>query len=334
MKEYSYRQSPIELHGVPFFQETGRLERLPAQLREELPNLNFLGRRCPGARVCFRTNSRNVKVKVVFETLSLDIGMSLYSCQSAYIYIGERSNSRYAGHAFPREGYDSRFAERVFTKSDEIEDVTVWLPRNEIIADVIIGLDEDAQLLPPTPYRYPLPILYYGSSITEGGCSSKISTCYNSLISRWLDVDFYNFGFSGSAKGELAMADYINTIDKSIFVLDYDHNAPSVEHLWNTHEPFFKRIREENPDLPVVMMTMPDYQNGEEPLRREVIRTTYEHALAAGDRNVYFVDGGEFFPPELVSACSNDNTHPNDLGFYFMAKKIAPVIEEILGGKK
>ena len=81
-------------------------------------------------------------------------------------------------------------------------------------------------------------------------------------------------------------------------------------------------------------MTMPDYQNGEEPLRREVIRTTYEHALAAGDRNVYFVDGGEFFPPELVSACSNDNTHPNDLGFYFMAKKIAPVIEEILGGKK
>lgn len=334
MKEYSYCQSPMELHGVPFFDKTGRLERLPDWLRQQLPNLDFLGRRCPGARVCFRTDSRHVKVKVVYETLSPDIGMSLYSCQSAYIYIGERTKARYAGLVFPKEGYNSRFTERIFEKSGEVEDVTIWLPRNEILAEVTIGLDDDAQPLPPTPYRHPVPILYYGSSITEGGCSSKISTSYNALISRWLDVDFYNFGFSGSAKGELSMADYINTIDKSILVMDYDHNAPTVEHLAATHEPFFKRIREASPDLPVVVVTMPDFKNGEEPRRREVIRATYEHALAAGDRNVYFVDGGEFFPPELLGACSNDNTHPNDLGFYFMAKKIAPVIEQILGESK
>ena len=134
MKEYSYRQSPMELHGVPFFDKFGRLERLPDWLRQQLPNLDFLGRRCPGARVCFRTNSRHVKVKVVYETLSPDIGMSLYSCQSAYVYIGERTKARYAGLVFPKEGYNSRFAERTFEKSGEVEDVTIWLPRNEVIA--------------------------------------------------------------------------------------------------------------------------------------------------------------------------------------------------------
>ena len=334
MKEYSYRQSPMELHGVPFFDKFGRLERLPDWLRQQLPNLDFLGRRCPGARVCFRTNSRHVKVKVVYETLSPDIGMSLYSCQSAYVYIGERTKARYAGLVFPKEGYNSRFAERTFEKSGEVEDVTIWLPRNEVIAEVTIGLDDDARLLPPTPYRYPIPVLYYGSSITEGGCSSKISTGYNSLISRWLDVDFYNFGFSGNAKGEPVMADYINSIEKSILVLDYDHNAPTVEYLQNTHEAFFKRIREASRELPVVMVTMPDFGADDTDRRREVIRTTYENAMAAGDKNVYFVDGGEFFPQELVSACSNDNVHPNDLGFYFMAKKIAPVIGKILGELK
>ena len=330
MKIYSYRQSPIELHGVPFFQETGRLERLSAEMREKMPNLDFLGRRCPGARVCFRTNSKKLDVKIVYETVNFDIGMSMYSGQSAYVYIGERTKARYAGLVFPKEQLNSRYAQRTFEKSGEMEDVVIWLPRNDILADIQIGLDGDAQLLAPTPYRHPVPILYYGSSITEGGCCSKSANCYNALISQWLDVDYYNFGFSGSARGELVMADYINTIEKSIFVMDYDHNAPTVEHLAATHEPFFQRIREASPNLPVVFVSMPDFGNGKEARRRAVIRATYENALEAGDRNVYFVDGGEFFPPEMQALCSNDNTHPNDLGFYLMAKKIAPVIEKLL----
>ena len=37
---------------------------------------------------------------------------------------------------------------------------------------------------------------------------------------------------------------YINTIDMSIFIMDYDYNAENTEYLRKTHEPFFKRIRE------------------------------------------------------------------------------------------
>ncbi len=330
MREYSYRQPPFRLYGVPHFYETGRLERVPAQLRGKLiPSMEFLGRRCPGARVEFRTDSKNIEIKLVFETLSADVGMALYTCQSAYVYFGSHTQSRYAGLVNP-PSYETRVVEKRFEKSDDMEDVTVWLPRNEILADVIIRVDEDARVEAPTPYAHPKPILYYGSSITEGGCCSKISNGYNSLITRWLDVDSYNFGFSGSARGELEMADYINTIDKSIFVLDYDHNAPSVEHLQQTHEPFFRRIRAQNPELPVVIMTMPDFGAPETARRREIIRTTYQNALDAGDRNVYFVDGGKFFPPELVGQCTNDNVHPNDLGFYFMAKALEPVITGLL----
>lgn len=329
MNEYSYRQKPFTLFGVPFFEETGRLERLPQSLREKLPNLDFLGRRVPGARICFRTNSRNLDIQVVYETLSVDIGMALYTCQSADVYVGPHSCGHYAGHVYPGS-YDDKIAKGHFEKSGEMEDVTIWLPRNEIIADVTISLDEDAQVLLPTPYKNPLPILYYGSSITEGGCGSKISNGYNSLISRWLDVDFYNFGFSGNARGELEMADYINTIDKSIFVMDYDHNAPTVSHLRQTHEPFFQRIRQASPDLPVVMLTRPPFYDPETAERRDIVYRTYRNAVEAGDRNVYFVDGATFYPPEEVDLCSNDNVHPNDLGFFRMAKAVAPVIEQLL----
>lgn len=43
----------------------------------------------------------------------------------------------------------------------------------------------------------------------------------------------------------------------SCFVMDYDHNAPTLEHLIETHEPFFKIIREKRPNLPVVMVSRP-----------------------------------------------------------------------------
>ena len=44
----------------------------------------------------------------------------------------------------------------------------------------------------------------------------------------------------------------------SLFVYDYDHNAPDAAWLARTHEPFFRIIRESRPDLPVVMLTRPD----------------------------------------------------------------------------
>ena len=127
------------------------------------------------------------------------------------------------------------------------------------------------------------------------------------------------------------MAEYISGIDMSVFVYDYDHNAPTAEHLANTHETFFRVIREKNPTLPVVMMTRPSITYTEEhKKRREIVRATYEKARAAGDENVYFIDGEKFFGDEDRELCTVDRVHPNDLGFYKMASVVEPVIKEIL----
>ena len=330
MKTFSYKDKPIEVHGVPFFEKTGVLERLPEDVRKAVPSLEAFGRRCPGARICFRTNSTKILLKMTLKTLSWDIGMSIYDCQAANVMIGERQNARFAGLLHPQD-YETMVCEREFLKDSSMEDVTIWLPRNEEIADFTISIENDAEIEAPTPYKYP-PMLYYGSSITEGGCCCRVTNAYNAIISQHLDVDYYNFGFSGNAKGELEIADYINTIPMSIFVYDYDHNAPDVEHLEKTHEPFFKRIREKNPDLPVVIMTKPDFDyDPEEPERRKVIYKTYENAVNSGDKNVYFIDGQTFFGEKDRHFCTCDCCHPNDLGFYRMAQVIEPVIKQILG---
>ena len=91
----------------------------------------------------------------------------------------------------------------------------------------------------PTPYVVEKPIVFYGSSITEGGCASRVTNAYPALLSKWLNADYINLGFSGSAKGEIPVAEFIAEQSMSAFVYDYDHNAPNPEHLAATHEAFF-----------------------------------------------------------------------------------------------
>ena len=333
MKEFSYKDYPIKVFGIPHFEEHGTLHRLPDEVIEKIPSLEFLGRRPMGARLGFRTNSTSFTIKIELETLSVDIGMSIYSCQSAYVFVGEKSSSRYLGlsNAY---NYDSKVFESTFEKSAEMEDVLIFLPRNEIIKNVWIYIEDDAQIEPPTPYKHSKPILFYGSSITEGGIACNVTNGYNTIISRHLDADYYNLGFSGNAKGEIEMADFINTIDMSLFVYDYDHNAPTPEHLEATHEPFFKRIREKNPTLPIIMMSRPCAVYGEEEIRRrEIVKRTYSNAVSNGDKNVYFIDGEAPFKNDPDrELCFIDTIHPNDLGFTKMVSVIEPVIKKILEG--
>jgi hypothetical protein len=114
----------------------------------------------------------------------------------------------------------------------------------------------------------------------------------------------------------------------SLFVYDYDHNAPDVEHLEATHERMFKTIREKNPDLPIIMMSRPKLHLDTHELKRlEIIKKTYDNAIANGDKNAYFIDGRD-----LCKVCGNEGTvdgcHPTDLGFFSMAKELCDFIEE------
>ena len=125
----------------------------------------------------------------------------------------------------------------------------------------------------------------------------------------------------------------------SVFVSDYDHNAPNVEHLENTHYKLYETIRSKNPDLPYIMLSKPDinvlnYAPSDKiddgTLRRSVILKTYQKALENGDKNVYFIDGASIFDSDFYDACTVDGCHPNDLGFYFFSKALYPLLKKIL----
>ncbi len=320
---------PLKVYGIYNFEKTHTVERVPVDMREKM-GFTHLGGRTPGARIRFRTNTKKLRITVELARNVPDMGMSIYACLSANVFSGMKEKTRFLGLVNPTE-YEQTVFFRDFTLSGETEDITVLFPRNEKVNNIIVEIDDDAAICEPTPYTYEKPILFFGSSITEGGCSESVGNSYTALLSKWLDSDYYNYGFSGFCRGQKEFAELFSQMDISLMVLDYDHNAPSAEFLRNTHEAFFKMMREAKPTLPIVMMTAPNYEHMDEAdERRAIIKATYDNAVKAGDSNVRFVDGKDFFGTEDRETCTVDCCHPNDLGFYRMAKTVYPVLKEIL----
>lgn len=342
MKTFECKDTPIKVFGLMNFYKNGSLMRLPEEVMDLFPQLRQYGSRSTGGRICFRTNTKKLYVKLVSKTFIRDYAMPQISSSGLNVFAGERKRSWFIGNVYPTGAKDTNpyVSETTFDLDGEMKDITMFMPKNEVIDNVYIGIDDDAEIEAPTPYENENPVVFYGSSITEGGCASRTGNTYNAFLSRWLNMDYINFGFSGSAKGEPELAEFIATVPMSVFVYDYDYNAPDVEHLARTHEPFFKIIREKNPDLPIIMMSRPNYAcNPEESEKRiAVIRNTYENALENGDKNVYFVCGKTFFEDDDIFACTIDRTHPNDLGFYRMAKEVyktlAPVFEKAVAAER
>ncbi|MBQ3079633.1 MAG: hypothetical protein IJC48_06515 [Clostridia bacterium] len=316
----------FELRGVMKDEESGFI-RIPRDVLTHFSEyVGILSTHTAGGRFRFRTNASAIAFRAKPLHSGMMSHMPLTGSDGLDVYI----NGKFALCVRP-VGTNCEWFEGMYQNNQGEAEVEINMPLYNGIKTLLIGI-EDGEVFPARKYTVEQPVIYYGSSITQGGCASRPGNSYQGFVSRELDTDHINLGFSGNAKGEKEMAEYIASIDSAAFVMDYDHNAPTSEHLQNTHEPFFKVIREKKPLLPVIFISRPNYESNpkESDIRRSIIYKTYENAVNAGDRLVWFIDGETLFGKEERDGCTVDGAHPNDFGFYRMAKTIAPVLKEAL----
>ena len=332
MQQFTCADAPVHAYGLLTEALPDHFYRLPPALASVLPEkLVSRGQSPAGGRIRFRTDASEITIRITLETLTVDWAIALCGSAGAVAAVGTSEAMRYAGLVSPRQ-YDETSPTLLLQKEPVMEDVTLFLPRNERVRSVVFSVADNARVGAPTPYRVAKPIVFYGSSITEGGCASRVTNAYPALLGKWLDADTVNLGFSGAAKGELPLAKFIAGLTMSAFVYDYDHNAPSPAHLAETHEPFFQVIRQQNPDLPILILSKPDFDShpADATARRAIIRQTWQNAVDAGDAHTFFIDGQTLFGTADRAECTVDGCHPNDLGFMRMAKTIYPVLRAIL----
>ncbi len=327
---FDIEQAPFCVHGVKKLD--GRYRRLPEELAKRTSaGVHLLHANTAGGRVRFATDSPYIVIHYETDFVSRMPHFPLTGCAGFDLHAGSRYLGTYVPPMDLTDGYDSVIDLPEEYRDGKVHDYTIHFPLYSDVCSLYIGLQQGSTLTAAKPYTHALPVVYYGSSITQGGCASRPGNAYENIISLELDCDHLNLGFSGNAKGEDCICEYIASLPMSVFVCDYDHNAPTLAHLQATHEKLFLTVREKQPLLPVIFMSRPQpYLNAEEKQRLAVVRTTYENALARGDKNVYFLSGNELLNLYARNTGLVDNCHPNDSGFVSIAFSLMQVLRPVL----
>lgn len=281
-----------------------------------------------GGRVSFATDSSKIAIIVEYNKISKLPSYPFSATMGFDIY----SSERFVGVFVPPFDTTDSYESVINSPFDDgnMHEYTINFPICSNIKRLLIGVTKGSLITRGVPYKIEKPIVFYGSSTTQGACASRPGNIYENIISRALDCDYINLGFAGNALGEEAMARYISKLDMSAFVYDYDYNAPTAEHLLATHERMFNIIREANPSLPIIIMSAPKPYTNEIDLERErIIYSTFANALEKGDKNVYFLTVSKILEP--VSDCAlTDNIHPGDVGFRAIAEALITILKNIL----
>ncbi|MBL0156383.1 MAG: SGNH/GDSL hydrolase family protein [Bryobacterales bacterium] len=213
----------------------------------------------------------------------------------------------------------------------------LYLPLYNGVTSVELGVPPGAVLEPaaarPASVR---PVLFYGSSILQGGCASRPGMAYPAIVGRRLDWPVINLGFSGNGKSEPEIAKLFAELDPSVYVYDSLPNL-TVEEARERVEPFLRTLRQAHPKTPILLVENAIYTNvmfSNERLslitdKNRILREVYKKLRKEGDRNVHYVPADQLYGAD--GEATVDGTHATDVGFLRMADVITPAVRPLLG---
>ncbi|MCM3746604.1 SGNH/GDSL hydrolase family protein [Paenibacillus pasadenensis] len=333
---HSPLEQPFHIAGFAWFDKERLYRRLPLT-RKLPPMVDMLAGNTAGGQIRFQTNSPCLSVKVRLSGAA-NMGHMPATGQCGFdCYIGNLGEQKYFGSTLydhTRQEYEISLYKK---HNGSPRNITLYFPLYMGVEEVLIGLDSGSDVSPPPAYSSDRKIVLYGTSITQGACASRPGMAYPNILSRSINAEFYNLGFSGSGKGEAEVAEVIGEIgNPGLLVLDYEANCVSPELLRDTLPEFIRIYRRRHPKIPILVLSQ--IRSGLEHFvpeqlelrmkRKQIQRTVVETYRATGDRHIHFCDGGELLGEDYHD-CTVDGIHPTDLGFQRMAERLAPVIDQL-----
>ena len=331
------REAPFELNGFEWIKEDGVYRRLPVHPDWEIRDaVDQLANHTAGGQIRFNSDCKRIIIKVELREKSGMYHMPATGQSGFDLYIKEDGDPRYLRTA--RFSVDSIWYQaELFTSDDKkMRTFTLNFPLYNGVNSVWIGVDQGSVVEAPPAFMQAGKIVVYGTSITQGGCVGRPGMAYTNILSRLLDMQFVNLGFSGNGRGEPALAHLITQISGTrCIILDYEANAGIS--IKESMGPFVDVLREKHPDLPILIMSKIRYADTREGSTkytewmklRDFQRDLVKERRSAGDKHIHFLNGSTILG-EDYDECTVDGVHPNDLGSMLIADALKPVIENIL----
>ena len=325
----------LGIQGKGWEEEAHPFNRLPARARNLVREPVWgLSRHSAGLYVRFKSNATTIRAnwKLTGERLAMS-HMAATGVSGLDLYVRHEDGSwRWLGVGRP----DS--IENTVTLVEGIPDIQreylLYLPLYNGVEHASLGIPAGQRIdaLPAFPGK---PIVFYGTSITQGGCASRPGMCTSSILGRRFDREFINLGFSGNGRMEPEMATLLAELDPAVYFIDCLPNL-QPEQVADRVEPFVNILRKAHPGTPIVLAEDRTYDNAfliESKMSRNLesrkaLRDAYENLLKKGTRNLYYqtADGQLGWDGEGTV----DSSHPTDLGFYRQADAYQPLLASLI----
>ncbi|MCE9608052.1 MAG: SGNH/GDSL hydrolase family protein [Planctomycetia bacterium] len=213
----------------------------------------------------------------------------------------------------------------------------LYLPLYNGVSDVQIGIPADATLTrSESEAAKKKPIVFYGTSIMQGGCASRPGMAHASILGRRLDRPIINLGFSGSGKMEIELANLLAELDPALYVIDCLPNIDAKQVTERT-EPLVAALRKAHPTTPIMLVEDRTYSDADwaaskrkrNDTSRAAYKAAYERLLKAGVTGLTYVEGEQLLREDYEDTV--DGSHPTDLGFMHYADVLEPILRKALG---
>lgn len=325
----------LPLEGKAFLNTAKFYDRLPNTISTNVNGgVRSLLHHTSGMQFRFRTDSKKLSFKWIpfSEDLEMD-HMPSTGVSGIDIYRFDPSRNRWL---YVKTGRIWNAKKGGFVSIDwrPGDACLVNLPLYNGIKTFSLGIDPKAKIeaLGPRKSGIDKPVVFYGTSITHGGCCSRPGLSFVNIIGRNLDVPVVNLGFSGSGQGELEMSDYVAQIDASCYVIDSVWNM-APKHMQERYEPFIRNLRAKRPNTPIILAEGCDVYCGTNPtfeiVKRNIyVKPVYDKLMKEGWKKLYFLPSKGQLPDDFEGTV--DGVHMNDWGMMHAAKAFGAAIQTAL----
>ena len=318
-KFYGNEYFLIEGTTIPDHLKESPYDRLPASYKELVRTPVWeLSKSSAGMSIRFFTDTTSLTVKwEVLNNFSMD-HMPDTGIKGVDLYYRNGEEWQYINTGRP-QGFLNEYR-LVENMSQEMREFRIFLPLYDGVKNVEIGIDSKSSITKPisNPQK---PIIFYGTSITQGGCASRPGMVHTNIISRQLDVDVINFGFSGNGRMEQPIAELISSIEAALYIIECMPNMIKPELITERTIPLVNTIRRNKPDTPIIFVDLfkspitilNTKTRSEDKALDDALKEEFDKMIKNGYKNIYLIES-----PKLTDSDHEgtvDAIHFTDLGF-------------------
>jgi lysophospholipase L1-like esterase len=328
----------LDIEGQGWKDTKSPFDRFPAKAEGKVPaSVWGLSRHSAGLAVRFVTDSPTVHVKWSLTNANLAMPhMPATGVSGVDLYVRSAKDGRWqwAGVGQPKAKDDNRASIIVPAGKKEC---LLYLPLYNGTASAEIGLPKDA-LFSKGPARAAAnqkPIVFYGTSITQGGCASRPGMVHTAILGRRFERPVINLGFSGSGRMDPSVVELMAELDAAVCVIDCLPNMQAKE-IEERTAPLVQALRKARPTMPILLVEDRTYTNApvNEALRkrnetsRAAFKAEYDKLVAAKVPGLAYLKGERMLGDDGEGTV--DGSHPTDLGFLRQAEQFADALAPLL----